>query len=107
MKGTTHLKKNMSTKLASGILSVLMLSSAGAASAKTVTQYIDGGQLTYSYTSGVHISASYFHPSKKHSVTVSVGSGPLHKDEQPAGLTAKASAWGVGTTHFWYNTYSY
>ncbi len=100
------MKKNMPTKLAFGILSALILSTAGAASAKTVTQYVNGGQLTYTYTSGVHISAAYFHPSKTHSVTVRVGNGSFHKDEQPAGVTARASAWGVGTTYFWYDTYS-
>lgn len=105
MKGITHLKKNISSKLAAGILSALMLTSAGAASAKSGTQYVDGGVLYYNYVPGVHITASYLHYTKTHSVTVSVGNGALHKSEAPAGVTAKASAYGVGTTRFWYNTY--
>lgn len=73
--------------------------------ASATQQNVGGGILTYKKISGVYIEASYYHPTKKHSVTVSVGNGKLAKDVKPAGQTAKASACGIGTTHVWWNTY--
>lgn len=73
--------------------------------ASATQQYVGGGILTYNKISGVYITASYYHPTKKHSVSVSVGNGKIVKDIKPAGQTAKASACGVGTTHVWWNTY--
>ena len=86
-----------------GTLLALSLASIGSASA--LTHYVDGGVWTYNYLSGIHVSASYYHPSKTHSVSVQVGNGKLHKDIKGPGITARASATGLGTTRAWYNVY--
>ncbi len=98
------MKENRIKKLAVTALSVLALASTGVASAAGYSQYVGGGYWNVSYTSGVHVTSRYAHDGVKHSASAQVGKGPVHRDVQPAGYTASASAWGIGTTQaFWNN----
>lgn len=75
------------------------------ASAASGSQYVGGGILTYKKISGIYIQVSYYHPTKKHSVSARVGTGRMVKDVRPARQTAKVTATGLGTTQFWWATY--
>ena len=87
-----------------GTLLALTMSSIGSAAASG-SQTVGGGQWSLSTIPGIYVSASYYHLSKTHSVSVQVGNGKLHKDIKGPGMTARASATGLGTTRAWYNVY--
>lgn len=96
--------KNTAKKAIIALMSALTLASfGGTASAAEGTEYVGGGTWTWSYFSGVHASSAYLHRSNRHSASAQVGTGNVKYDVQPANLTARASAWGVGTTRVWWN----
>lgn len=101
------MKKNRIKKLAVTALSILTLASAGVASAISYSQYVGGGYWFVSYTSGVHVTSQYQHNGVTHSASAQVGNGALKRDIQPAGITARAYAYGIGTTHAWWNNEIY
>lgn len=101
------MKENRIKKLAVTILSVMTLASAGTAAAAYYSYAVGGGYWSVSYTSGIHVTSQYYHGSVKHSASAQVGNGTLIRDVQPAGITARASAYGIGTTHAWWNNEIY
>lgn len=75
------------------------------ASAASGSQNVGGGKWTWKTIPGVYAESVYYHAKKRHSASARVGGGRLARDVKPAGQTAKASAYGVGTTYVWWNTY--
>lgn len=69
------------------------------ASAASGHQKVGGGDWTWQTIPGCYAKSSYYHAKKKHAAYARVGTGKLNKDVKPAGQTAVATAWGVGTTY--------
>lgn len=100
--------KRIKMRLASiaimGVMSIGMLGT-GVAAADSGSSNVGGGQWSWSNVPGVYASSSYYHPSKLHSASAQVGDGDVKVDTKNAGHTAKAKAYGIGTTRVWWNVY--
>lgn len=100
------MNKKRKTSLVSGMLLSMMLVATlgtGVASAASGSEAVGGGQWSWSTIPGVHAQSSYYHRSVTHSASAQVGDGTVDTDVEFAGGTAKASAWGIGTTRVWWD----
>lgn len=75
------------------------------ASAASGHQKVGGGDWTWCTIPGVLARSSYYHAKKKHSASARVGTFKVVRDVKPAGQTAIATAYGVGTTYVSWNVY--
>jgi len=99
-------KKNIKQRVVSALATGLILVSAlgtGVAAADSGSQNVGGGVWSWSNIPGIQATSSYYHPSKLHTASAQVGTGSVVVKSATAGNTAKASAFGVGTTRVWWN----
>lgn len=75
----------------------------GLASAASGSEQVGGGEWTWETLPGVYASSAYFHRQNMHSASAQVGTGEIKSDVARPNNTARAKAYGVGTTRVWWN----
>jgi len=98
------IKRSVASTMILGTLAVATLGT-GFAAAASGSSTVGGGQWSWSNIPGVCATSSYYHASLTHSASAQVGSGSVVKDMKGANQTARATAFGLGTTRVWWNTY--
>jgi len=86
------------------LLALLLIGTLGTGMAAAVQEYVGGGLWDWAYTPHIWCRSDYWHGSVYHSATSICGSG-YEKKYGVAGVWAKTTASGWGTTYVYWNTY--